>query len=133
MDCMELRSSLDWEKSQGAVLLVRELLLQSPEALPLEDNTSDIMNSGTPLGLVTTPLLFAPSSSSTSVGVEEKWTVMDALWALLQFRNPNEPGPAEVSNTGISSNRRKKTPMNSAVRANIRNIEKLQAAIYNEV
>lgn len=104
IDCVELRNSLDWERSHGAVYLVRELALSSAEDMKYVD-------------LLTQPCL--PVNSMRS---EEVVSPLHALWMILGHRH--SPPPDASNSSGAA---------NSSFRNQIRNLEKLQSAIYNEV
>ena len=133
IDCMELRNSVDWELSQAAVLLVRELSLLSTSESDLQSfqslvkqvfHYSDILNEST---------LRAHES-------EGSFSFLDGLWLILLHRiqpvtssgmTVPVPQSAVAGNEGEKRNRY--STVDTATRNRIRNLEKLQSALYSEV
>lgn len=130
IDCVELRTCDPWERSHAAVCLVREAALSSMvnhhhhrdeihEELLRPRFSPDLRYcSHLPASLLTTPL-----------------TILDALWLILSHRiaapvavlvddrkKPDQRPPRSNSSNNVDPNTRNK----------IRNLEKLQAAVYNE-
>ena len=127
IDCVELRTSEPWERSHAAVCLIREAALSSMNSityLPSDDIIQELLRPH-----------FSPSlkycSHLPATLLTDPLSILDALWLILSHRFSASSADDRTKTDSKSPRRAASTP-DPSTRNKIRNLEKLQAAIYNE-
>ena len=128
IDCVELRTSEPWERSHAAVCLVREAALSSMNSityLPSDDIIQELLRPH-----------FSPSlkycSHLPATLLTDPLSILDALWLILSHRISASSADDRTKTDSKSLRRAASSIPDPSTRNKIRNLEKLQAAVYNE-
>ncbi len=128
IDCVELRTSEPWERSHAAVCLVREAALSSTNSityLPSDDIIQELLRPH-----------FSPSlkycSHLPATLLTDPLSILDALWLILSHRISASSADDRTKTDSKSLRRAASSTPDPSTRNKIRNLEKLQAAVYNE-
>ena len=128
IDCVELRTSEPWERSHAAVCLVREAALSSMNSityLPSDDIIQELLRPH-----------FSPSlkycSHLPATLLTDPLSILDALWLILSHRISASSADDRTKTDSKSLRRAAASTPDPSTRNKIRNLEKLQAAVYNE-
>lgn len=124
IDCVELRTCDPWERSHGAVCLVREAALSSMMNHPRDEIFQELLRPLFSPDLRYCSLLPAPLLTTAPM------SIVDALWLILSHRLT---APVVEVVVLVDDRQKPSRSTDPSLRNKIRNLEKLQAAVYNEV